>query len=279
MFVAAGAAAAAGCAPFVIPRPYRLAFADDFDAPDVLRINEHAAGGGPGRPAWRSRYRHPRKDVINREKQIYFDREFAGTGAQPLGIDPFSIADGVLSIRAERVDPLRVSPFVWDYRYSSGVISSELTHWQRYGYFEARMRLPRGKGFWPAFWLLPKSGEWPPEIDVLEGSGVRPHAVHHAVTVEKPPSAANHGAWVDVGVDVTRGFHVYSLDWTERMLTFAVDGRTTLALANDRLHGEMYLIANLALGSHDPNWIPDPDETTPLPAALEIDYIRAFQRA
>ena len=264
--------------PSFVPRSYRPSFIEEFDNPDVRRINENATGGGPEGHAWRSRYRHPRKDVINREKQIYMDRDFAGTGVIPLGIDPFSIKDGVLSIRAQAVDADTVSPRIWGYRYASGVITSEYTHWQRYGYFEISAKLPRGTGIWPTFWLLPKSGEWPPEIDIMECSGNRPMSVHHSVIIAKPPAPENHSIWIDGLIDISDAFHCYALEWTEKSFTFFVDGRMTHQVPNQSLHTEMYLLANLALGSHDPNWIPDPDSTTPLPAVMEIDAIRAYSR-
>lgn len=265
-------------APNVVPALYRLRFGDDFDDPDVGRINENATGGRPGAPAWRSRYRQERKTVINSEKQIYMDPQFAGTAPGPLGVQPFSIRDGVLRIRADRADPVTVSPYIWNYRYTSGCITSELTHWQTYGYFEMRARQPRGKGFWPAFWLLPKGLSWPPEIDVFEGSGARPCGIHHGA-IEKPRSTTTApGLWIDQLMAPSDGFHVYAVAWTRDNIVWFVDGIKTFEYGPHGIHEDMYLLANLALGSHDPNWIPDPDATTPFPGFLEIDYIRAYQR-
>ncbi|MFT3735056.1 MAG: glycoside hydrolase family 16 protein [Rhodocyclaceae bacterium] len=265
--------------PSIIPVSYLPSFVDDFDNNDVSRINENASGGKEGAPAWRSRLRQSRQEVINKEKQIYMDPAFTGTGSQPLGVQPFSIQNGVLRIRADKADPQRIAPYIWNYRYTSGCISSELTHWQTYGYFEMRARLPRGKGFWPAFWLLPRRNAWPPEIDVLEGSGARPYGVHCGV-LEKPREAKTPpGAWIDQLIDTSDGFHTYAVDWTQANIIFYVDGTKTFEYGPHGIHEEMYLIANLALGSHDPNWIPDPDDTTPLPGFMDIDYIRAFKRA
>lgn len=265
--------------PTFIPPLYSLAFSDDFNDPDVSRINENASGGRLGAPAWRSRYRHERHTVINQEKQIYMDPRFAGTAGQPLGVQPFSIVNGVLRIRAERADPVTVSPFIWNYAYTSGCITTELTHWQTYGYFEIRARLPRGKGFWPAFWLLPKRIVWPPEIDVLEASGTRPYGIHHGA-IEKPRSAATApSAWIDHIVDTSDGFHIYGMEWTRDNIVFFIDGTKSFEYGPHAIHENMYLLANLALGSHDPNWIPNPDQTTPFPGLFEIDYIRAYRRA
>lgn len=264
--------------PNFVPATYRLSFGDDFNDPDVTRINENATGGRPGAPAWRSRYRQERRTVINEEKQIFMDPQFAGTAKRPLQVQPFSIRDGVLSICADRADPVNVSPFIWNYRYTSGCISTELTHWQTYGYFEMRARLPRGKGFWPAFWLLPKRGAWPPEIDILEASGVRPFSVRQAA-IEKPRSATTTAAaWIEQVIDTTDGFHIYGMEWTSTNIVFFIDGMKSFEYGPHAIHQDMYIIANLALGSHDPNWIPNPDQTTPFPGIFEIDYIRAYKK-
>lgn len=270
-----------------MPEGYRLAFGDEFDDADVARINENATGGRPGAPAWRSRYRQPRKDVINQEKQIYMDVAFAGTSGRPLAVQPFRIADSILEIKAERADPARVQPFIWDHRFTSGCITSELTHSQRYGYFEVRARIPRGKGFWPAFWLLPKSGAWPPEIDIAELSGARPTSIWsnvHPGAKAKPeapaaPSAAPPGRWIDGVADITTEFHAYAMEWTPQRITCFFDGQPTSEITGHGIDEEMYFLANLAVGSHDPHWIPDPDESTPFPSVLGIDYVRIYEKA
>lgn len=265
--------------PSVIPLSYVESFRDDFDDADLSRINENATGGSKEAPAWRSRYRQSRQEVINQEKQIYMDPAFAGSGDKPLGVQPFSIENGILRIRADRADPQNVAPYIWNHRYTSGCISSELTHWQTYGYFEMRARLPRGKGFWPAFWLLPKRNAWPPEIDVLEGSGARPWGVHCGV-IERPRAAKTPpGAWIDQFIDTSDGFHTYAVDWTEKNIVFYVDAVKTFEYGPHDIHEDMYMLINLAIGSRDPNWIPDPDDSTPFPAFLEIDYVHAFKPA
>lgn len=279
---AAPAAPQAGVSAPVAPRSppprYRLVFEDDFDDDSLARFNEQAQGGRRGAPAWRSRYRHPRKDVINGEKQIYMDPAFGGDGDAPLGVQPFAIRDGVLSIRADRADPQRVSPRIWGHRYTSGCITTELTHWQTYGYFEMRARLPKGKGLWPAFWLLPRREAWPPEIDVLEASGLRPGEVHCGIIDRQPSQAGATSGWVRTPPPAADGFAVFAAEWTRDEIAFSVDGHRLFAVRDHRIHEDMYLLANLAVGSRDPYWIPDPDERTPFPAAFEIDYIRAYAR-
>ena len=266
---------AAAAAPIgFVPAGYRLVFGDDFDNADLSRINENATGGKPGAPAWRSRYRQDRFTVINQEKQIYMDPAFHGKAPQPLGVQPFSIRNGILTIAAERADPVKISPFILSFKYISGCITSELTHWQTYGYFEMRAKLPLGKGFFPAFWLLPKRDVWPPEIDIFEASGARPHAVHLGVLVGQHRTADH---WVEDVIAIGDGFHVYALEWTREQLIWTLDGKPVWQQPNE-IHEDMYILANLALGNRDPRFIPDPDDTTPFPGKFEIDYIRAYQR-
>ena len=272
----AGARRAEAGATGFAPPGYRLVFGDDFDDADVSRINENATGGRPGVPAWRSRYRHDRFTIINEEKQIYVDPAFAGTAGRPLGVQPFSIRNGVLTISADRADPIRVRPFVHDIAFTSGCITSELTFWRTYGYFEMRARLPLGKGYFPAFWLLPKREVWPPEIDVFEASGARPSEVH--IGVAGPESKGNANTWINGVIGIADGFHAYGLDWNRETIAWFLDGREVWRQPN-AIHEDMYVLANLAVGNRDPNFIPNPDASTPFPGRFEIDYIRVYARA
>ncbi len=259
-----------------VPSGYRLVFGDEFDDPDVSRINENAVGGRPGAPAWRSRYRHDRFTIINEEKQIYVDPAFKGTADHSLGVQPFSIKNSVLTIEANRADPVRVQPFVHGIAYTSGCITSELTSWRTYGYYEMRARLPLGKGFFPAFWLLPKRVVWPPEIDVFEASGVRPKSVHIGLIGSGPGQSGD--IWVNDVVSIGDGFHVYGLEWTRDAIVWFLDGHEVWRRQNF-INEDMYVLANLALGNRDPNFIPNPDASTPLPGRFGIDYIRVYARA
>ena len=261
--------------PGYVPEGYRLTFADEFDDNDVSRINENASGGRPGAPAWRSRYRHDRNTIINGEKQVYVDPAYRGSASNPLGLQPFSIASGILTISATPLAE-RVAPFLGKQRYASGCITSELTHWQQYGYFEMRARMPKGRGFWPAFWLLPKSGVWPPEIDVVEATGAKPGSLHLGV-IEKDRGRPG-SRWVKDVIDTTDGFHVYAAEWTADDVVFSIDGKEQYRAGSHRIHEPMYMLVNLAIGSKDPSFIPDPDGSTPWPGQLQVDYVRAYSR-
>jgi len=259
------------------PDGYRLTFHDEFDDQDLGRFNENAVAANPPAPAWRSRYRQPRKDIINGEKQVYVDPIVSGTGPTPLGLQPFALRDGVLSIIADRAPPA-AAPVLWGQRYTSGAITTEYTHWQQYGWFEIRARLPVGRGFWPAFWLLPKREAWPPEIDVFEASGTRPGEAMFTVHEPGPGRDSASSGWMKLPPAARDGFRTFACEWTERRISFYVEGRRMFEHVGHRIHEPMYLLANLAVGSQDPHWIPDPDASTPFPAAFEIDHIRAYAR-
>jgi beta-glucanase (GH16 family) len=101
------------------------------------------------------------------EKQIYVDPSFTGSTSSALGANPFSIHDGILDITAAPTSPA-LADALEGYQYTSGLITTRESFQQTYGYFEMRAELPQGQGLWPAFWLMPANGGWPPELDVVE---------------------------------------------------------------------------------------------------------------
>ena len=147
---------------------YSQTFADDFDALS-LDLED-----GQSKGVWRTNFGYGGVDsrtlTNNGELQVYAIRLFSGTGTTSLKIDPFRLADGKLEIVAE---PLKeeLRQFTWGRSYTSGLLTTKASFSQMYGLFEIRAKMPKGKGLWPAFWLLPVNRAWPPEIDVLEVLG------------------------------------------------------------------------------------------------------------
>jgi beta-glucanase (GH16 family) len=228
-----------------------LTFAEEFD-----RFEWSA----DGRRGWRTRYPFGRTLLTNKEAQYYSDAT--------VGQHPFRILDGALEISAALGENEAGLPYV------SGIITSQHRFWQCYGYFEARAWLPRGRGLWPAIWLLPKDGSWPPEIDMVEMLGHRPDQIF--VTLHS--KVKGEGKHVPVTVaDTAAGFHVYSVEWRPELMRFFFDGReiATIPTPSD-MHKPMYILANLAVGGPG-SWPGPPDAGTQFPARMLIDYIRAWQ--
>jgi beta-glucanase (GH16 family) len=140
----------------------------------------------------------------------------------------------------------------------------------QFGRFEARLKLPYGQGIWPAFWLLPASGAWPPEIDVIEAHGDKPNITFHTLHSEHETQGAHK---VKAPADDGQ-FHTYGVLWQPDRIEWYVDDQLTASEPTPKdMHQPMFVIANLAIGG---KWPGDPDADTPFPAQMEIDYIRAW---
>lgn len=156
--------------------------------------------------------------------------------------------------------------------YSSGMISSAGRFSFRYGYVEMRARVPAGQGLWPAFWLLPESRRWPPEIDVMELLGSEPDRVHQTL---HPADGSSMTSFETTGVRYSEGWHTFAMDWRPDSLVFFVDGvergRVTAGVPSE----PMYLIANLAVGGR---WPGSPTDVTAMPATFSVDHIRVWEK-
>lgn len=188
-------------------------------------------------------------------------------GLDPFAIDPFSIDGGMLEITAQPT-PSGSGTTVDNYPYVSGLISTQPSFSQTYGYFEMRAELPRGKGLWPAFWMLPKDDSWPPEIDVVESIG-DPSRVYMT-------AHSKHGKPDGAEARITpNAFHTFAVSWDARDVIWYIDGGEAGRVPTpDDMHKPMYMLANLAVGGH---WPGAPDASTHFPAKLMIDYIRAYR--
>lgn len=158
-----------------------------------------------------------------------------------------------------------------------------------HGTVAARVRVPTGRpGLWSAFWMLgedlPRVG-WPAcgEIDVLEHVTSDPTAVHGTVHV---PGASGLGGGVghrhDTGRALSDGFHVHAVEWSADRVTWLLDGTPFASVTPADVPGPwpfvqpFFLLLNLAVGGAWPgNEDPEPD----LPAALDVDWVRAWSPA
>ena len=127
------------------------------------------------------------------------------------------------------------------YACRSGMVTSDPGLQFKYGYLQVVAQIPQEPGMWPALWLLPANGQWPPEVDLLEHWGVDQESAEfvHPVGMRQlrdklPPDLLG------------TGWHTYGLSWTSSQLTFFVDGKQYFVEREAVPQLPMYFIANLA---------------------------------
>ncbi|NVJ87941.1 MAG: glycoside hydrolase family 16 protein [Flavobacteriaceae bacterium] len=240
-----------------------LVWSDDFDnsgAPDINRwVYEIGDGTAQGIPGWG-----------NNELQYYT--------ARPENV---KVENGVLKITAIKENYMGAG-------YTSARILTKGLFQQKYGRFEARIKLPWGKGLWPAFWMLGDdengSVSWPNigEIDIMENRGDEPTITHGSI----------HGPGYSAGNAVTKSydlnarldtqFHIYGIEWGPNYINYYVDDVLYNQITPDDLPDgtnwvfndrEFYIILNVAVGG---SFAGSPNVETVFPQTMEIDYIRVF---
>lgn len=207
----------------------------------------------------------------NKEAEWY---AYPGDGT---GFNATTVKDGRLILQAIPKPESVVLPKKLS--YLSGMVMSDGCFAQTYGYFEIRAKIPAGKGLWPAFWLLPSTHKWPPEIDVFEMFGAPNSRKEggvgwvHTGTVHAGEKAFTD--WHHVPINQYTSFHRYGLLWGPETMSIFVDGKEIVSQPTPpEYHQPMYLILNLAVGGE---WPELPDEHTKFPARMEVDYVRAWQ--
>lgn len=242
---------------------WSLVWADEFDGPELNGEYWNRQIEPPGR--------------FNEEWQRY-------TG----NADNAFIEDGHLVIRARHHGDRHGKG-----HYSSARLNTASKQTWRYGRFAARIRLPDGKGMWPAFWMLganidENGGDtpWPQcgEIDILEFYGSKDHATVEA-NIHYAGADGKHRAMGAQAFKLTQGkfsnaFHVFEIEWTERRIAWFVDGQEYAAIAiTDPVYAEFheafFLLLNLAVGGA---YAGRPDASTAFPQEMLVDWIRVYQR-
>ncbi|WP_052730169.1 family 16 glycosylhydrolase [Sphingomonas sp. SRS2] len=239
----------------------KLTFNEDFDS---LSLWNGATG------VWRTNFGNDYNPdalstrTLNDEREIYIDPMMKGTGVSPIGVSPFSLSNGVLTITASPT-PEHLRPVLYDMDYVSGLLTTRQSFAQQYGYFEARMDVPDGKGMWPAFWLLPADGDWPPEIDVMENYG----GAQTSFTVHSDASGTHSEAYAfDFDPKVAQGFHTYGVLWSEEKIVWYLDGVEIYEQPTPPdLHKPMYMLLNLAVAK---------EAALGMTGEVKIDYVRAY---
>jgi beta-glucanase (GH16 family) len=241
--------------PTVDLSSFHLTFDDEF--------NSFSASPNGSGTTWETKYWWGGRTLNGVD--YYLDPSVGG-----LGQTPYSISNGVLDIHAQPTSPELKADGVTS-TFTTGQIDTHNSFSQEYGYFEMRAQVSNSYGTNNAFWLMPMSGPWPPEVDVTEVLGRDPKTdfMTNHTDASNPTS---HGGTA-TGVDLSQGFHTYGLMWTPTTLTFYLDGvaEYTTPTQPDE-HQPMYLLATLGVGS---SWPGNPDPAN-FSADMKIDYIRAY---
>jgi beta-glucanase (GH16 family) len=193
-----------------------------------------------------------------------------------VGVNPFSIVNGVLDITATVAAP-GSNPY--GLPYNSGMITSFKSLSQIYGYFEIDAELPAGQGLWPAWYLLPTDvANQNSEIDVFEVLGNAPGTVY--ATVHWKVDGVAHSTTTIVNVaNTANGFHTYGVDWEPTTTTIYMDGQVIASFATaPQMDQPMYMLAGLQVGSVG-SWPGAPSSSAEFPATMQINYIRAYASA
>lgn len=257
-----GKAPASADPTIAVPEGYELVWNDEFDGTELNRSDWTHEVQNPG---W-----------VNNELQHYVNTAYDG---KPVT----ETTDGILRINCFKAS---------DGKICSGRIYAKVGEGWKYGIFEASIKLPKGKGTWPAFWMMPVNNDWSVtpwpkcgEIDIMEEVGYHPNytssSIHcesynHVAGTQRTRERLTEGAQDD--------FHIYRLEWTKDYIRTYVDGKLLLDFANDGkgnvstwpFNRPFYLILNLAWGG-DWGGAQGVDENC-LPTTMEVDYVRVFQK-
>lgn len=167
--------------------------------------------------------------------------------------------------------------------YTSASITTDGKYSWTYGKIEARMKLPKGQGWWPAFWMLGQNVHdigWPEcgEIDIMEH--INNEDVVHGTLHWYNKDHISDGK--TISCDVTE-FHNYAIEWDSDSIKWFLDGKQyhqfpvkAEITGTEAFHLPFYIILNLAIGG---SWPKDPDETTIFPDTVFVDYVRVYQKA
>lgn len=229
-----------------------LVWAEEFDGDRVCEDNWVFETIPPNNGSW-----------FNGEEQYYTNRTSNA-----------SILNDVLRITAKKETYLGK-------QYTSSRITTQNLFEFKYGKVQIRAKLPKGKGTWPALWMLGSninSAGWPfcGEIDIMEHGDKEPGLISSAVHL---PNETGENVFIrgeTTIINESSEFHIYEVNWTSEKIEFYVDGtkfHTYFVQPDDPFHQEFFIIMNVAMGGTfggeiDPNFIS---------SSMEIDYVRVYQ--
>jgi len=241
---------------------WRLVWCDEFDQPDGSLPDTSKWGYDTGGGGWG-----------NGELQYYTTRT-----------NNARIEGGKLVIEA------KLENYEGKKHTSARLLTKDKWSWT-YGRMEARLKIPRGQGIWPAFWMLGSnigSAGWPAcgEIDIMENIGKEPGILHG--TVHGPGYSGGAGITGQVSLPgsaaLADDFHIYGVEWETNRITWLLDGKAYFTITPTNLppgkkwvfDQPHFLLLNLAVGGAWPGY---PDNTTVFPQRLIVDYVRVYAPA
>jgi beta-glucanase (GH16 family) len=253
------------CANQAVAQTWTPTFTDEFfgrvgGAPNSLNWNYDLGGNGWG----------------NNELQTYTNRTQ----------NAFLDGEGNLVIKAIKETVTGADGITRN--YTSARLLTKGRFEQRYGRFEARIKIPFGQGIWPAFWMLGNDIDtvgWPAcgEIDIMENIGKEPAIVHG--TLHGPGYSGGNpltGSYsLANGQKFADDFHLFAVEWDPNEVRFYVDStlyqtkRVTDVPSGSRwvFDHPFFIILNVAVGG---NWPGNPDDSTTFPQTMTVDYVKVY---
>lgn len=243
--------------PIPVPDGWTLTWHDEFDGDTINASNWTYDLGGTG---WG-----------NGEAQVYTDRP-----------ENARVENGLLIIEARKeVNENGGSSF------TSARLKTQGLQTFQYGRIEARIKVPEGRGFWPAFWMLgsnfPEVG-WPDsgEIDIMEYVGREPDLIMGTMHGPGYAGAVGLSKWNRQDFNIADDFHTYAVEWDTNQISWYFDGekystytREDVGLREWVFDQPFFIILNFAIGGTLGGLVmPD----TPFPALYLIDYVRVYQQ-
>ncbi|MGI8583704.1 MAG: glycoside hydrolase family 16 protein [Chitinophagaceae bacterium] len=242
--------------PVPVVTTYQLVWSDEFDKdglPDNTKWGYDVGGNGWG----------------NNELEYY-------TNAR---LENARVANGNLIIEA------RKESFGGKNYTSARLLTKNKVQWT-YGKFDIRAKLPRGTGMWPAIWLLSANDplHWPDdgELDIMEEVGFNQNVIV-GTAHSKSYNGANGKGGNTLIPDADNAFHVYSIEWTNSQVKWAVDSVSYYTYADPGFgpnawpyYKDFFMILNIAVGG---NWGGQKGvDDTIFPQQMLIDYVRVYQK-
>lgn len=178
----------------------------------------------------------------------------------------------------------------FSHKYTSGWIETNEAFNKQYGYIESRIKLPHGKGFWPAFWTWRGVGATnETEVDIFEMNGSKPSTIMGTNIHEEycsvggidikeylQPYCINNNPpilWYGLDIEIPSyiNWHTYAIEWNPSKIIWYVDGKIVRVSHNPGINDQARIILNFAL-------FPDVNmDTTPFPSKMVINYLRVYE--